>query len=138
MGTRFYAAEESSGHQRAKEGIVAATGSDTRRTRVFDVVRRYPWPEPYTGRALRNSFLDRWDGREEDLTAALDREVSAFRTAEKEGNFETAMVWAGEGVDLISDVAPAAELLRRIGSEAEKRLRRGYALLGRVRPASEA
>jgi nitronate monooxygenase len=125
MGTRFYAATESLGHQRAKERIVAARGSDTRRTRVFDLVRQHQWPEPYTGRALRNAFLGRWDGREEDLTAALDTEIPAFRAALKEGDFDTAMVWAGEAVDLISDIAPAAKLVRRISAEAEECLRRG-------------
>jgi nitronate monooxygenase len=129
MGTRFYAATESLGHRRAKERIVAASAGDTRRTRVFDVVRQNQWPEPYTGRALRNAFLERWDGREGELTAALDTETPAFGAAAREGDFDTAMVWAGEGVDLISDVVPAAELVRRIGLEAEACLRRGDALL---------
>ena len=133
MGTRFYASTESLGHQRAKERIVAARGSDTRRTRVFDMVRQHAWPERYTGRALRNAFLERWDGREDDLEAALDAEIPAFRGAMKEGDFDTAMVWAGEGVDLISDVAPAAELVRRIGAEAEACLRQGSELLSSVR-----
>jgi nitronate monooxygenase len=129
MGTRFYAATESSGHQKAGEIIVAARGSDTRRTRVFDVVRRYDWPRPYTGRALRNPFLERWDGKEDDLGAALDEEIPRFQAASREGDFDTAMVWAGEAVDLISDVAPAGELVRRIGAEAEARLRYGGELL---------
>ena len=130
MGTRFYAAMESLGHRRAKERIVAASASDTRRTRVFDVVRQNEWPEPFTGRALRNAFLERWDGREEGLTAALDTETPAFGAAVREGDFDTAMIWAGEGVDLISDVAPAAELVRRVGVEAEACLQRGNELLG--------
>ena len=123
VGTRFYAATESLGHQRAKERIVEAGGGDTRRTRVFDVVRGHDWPEPYTGRALGNRFLERWDGREDDLAAALDKEGHAFREAVREGDFETAMVWAGEAVDLIDEVADAAELVRSIGNEAETNLR---------------
>jgi nitronate monooxygenase len=123
MGTRFYAATESLGHQQAKECIVAANGSDTRRTRVFDVVRGYEWPVPYTGRALRNPFLERWDGREDDLRAALDTEGRAFQEAVREGDFETAMIWASEAVDLIAEVADADELVRSIGSEAESSLR---------------
>ena len=59
MGTRFYAATEASGHERAKERIVAAGGGNTQRTRVFDLVRGHEWPEAYTGRALRNTFLER-------------------------------------------------------------------------------
>ncbi len=128
MGTRFYAAIESSGHQRAKESIMAARGGDTQRTRVFDIVREHKWPEPYTGRALRNTFLERWDGREEDLAATLDTETPSFKTAVREGDVDTAMVWAGEAVDLISDLAPAAELVASIGAEAEACLRYGSEL----------
>lgn len=123
VGTRFYAAAESLGHERAKERIVAAGGGDTRRTRVFDVVRGHGWPAPYTGRALRNSFLERWADREDELAGALDTEGARFRGAEEKGDFDTAMVWAGEAADLIADVAGAAELVRRIGTEAEARLR---------------
>lgn len=133
MGTRFYAATEASGHQRAKERIVAARGGDTQRTRVFDIVRGHEWPEPYTGRALHNTFLERWDGREEDLAAALDTETPAFQTAVREGDVDTAMVWAGEAVDLISDLAPAAELVARIGAEAEACLRYGGTLTDNTR-----
>jgi len=133
MGTRFYAATEASGHQQAKERILAARGGDTQRTRVFDIVREYEWPEPYTGRALHNTFLERWDGREEDLTAVLDTETPAFQTALREGDVDTAMVWAGEAVDLISDLAPAAELVASIGAEAETCLRRGSVLTDNTR-----
>ncbi len=130
VGTRFYASAESSGHERAKERLVGASGGDTRRTRVFDVVRGQGWPEPYTGRALVNPFLERWDGREDDLIAALDDEAKAFREASASGDFDTAMVWSGEGTDLIRDVPAAAALLRRMGEEAEDRLRSARGFLG--------
>jgi nitronate monooxygenase len=138
MGTRFYAATEALGHQRAKESIVAAKGGDTRRTRVFDMVREHAWPEPYTGRAIRNPFMERWDGREDDLIAALNEEVPGFHAAVRNGDTDTAMVWAGEAVDLISDAAPAAELVRRIGAEAEACLRHGSELLAGARPTSSS
>lgn len=130
VGTRFYAATESLGHPEAKERIVAANGGDTRRTRVFDLVRGYQWPEPYTGRALRNRFLERWDDREEDLVEALSTEAPAFQAASKDGNFDSAMVWAGEAVDLITGLLPAADLVRRIGAETEAALLAGARLLG--------
>ena len=129
MGTRFYAATEALGHERAKDHIVAAKGRDTRRTRVFDVVRQHAWPQPYTGRAIRNRFMERWGSREEDLSVALDEENPRFRAAVRDGDFERAMIWAGEGVDLISDVAPAGELVRRIGAQTEAYLRHAGELL---------
>jgi nitronate monooxygenase len=130
MGTRFYAATESLGHPRAKERLVAAAGGNTRRTRVFDVVRDHRWPEAYTGRALANPFLERWDNQVEELLSVQNTEASAFQAATERGDFDTAMVWAGEGVDLITDVGPAAELLMRVGTEAEARLRLAGNLLG--------
>jgi nitronate monooxygenase len=130
MGTRFYAATESLGHPRAKERLVAAVGGNTRRTRVFDVVRGHQWPEAYTGRAIVNPFLEKWDNRVEELASTQDTEASAFRAATERGDFDTAMVWTGEGVDLITDVRPAAELLLRTGAEAETRLRLARNLLG--------
>ncbi|HEX5847904.1 MAG TPA: nitronate monooxygenase [Rubrobacter sp.] len=129
IGTRFYAAIEALGHESAKEYIVAAKGRDTERTRVFDVVRQHAWPRPYTGRAIRNRFMERWGRREDDLGEALDEEIPRFRAAVREGDFDTAMIWAGEGVDLISDVAPAGELVRRIGAETEACLRHTSELL---------
>ena len=134
IGTRFYAATEALGHERAKERIIAATGRDTRRTRVFDMVRQHAWPQTYTGRAIRNPFMERWDGREDGLEAALDEEILRFRAAVKDADFDTAMIWAGEGVDLVSDVAPAGELVRRIGAETEAHLRQANELLGRTGP----
>jgi nitronate monooxygenase len=131
MGTRFYAATEALGHRSAKERIIAARGGDTRRTRVFDVVRQHAWPQPYTGRAIRNRFMERWGGRE-DLSEALDEEIPRFRAAVRDGDFDTAMIWAGEGVDLISDVAPAGELVRRIGAETEACLQHASELLSRI------
>jgi nitronate monooxygenase len=129
IGTRFYAAEESLGHPGAKERIERAVGGDTVRTRIFDIVRGYRWPGPYTGRALRNRFLDRWHGREGALAERLDAEAPAFHAAVAEGRFDTAMVWAGEAVDLIAAVQPAAGIVTRVSAEAEHRLRAAADLL---------
>jgi len=129
IGTRFYAATEALGHERAKERIVVARGHDTERTRVFDIIRQRKWPMPYTGRAIRNDFMERWAGRENDLISALDEEIPGFRAAVRDGDFDRAMVWAGEGVEMISDVAPAGELVRRIGAETEACLRHARELL---------
>jgi nitronate monooxygenase len=67
--------------------------------------------------------MERWGRREDELGVTLDEEIPRFRAAVRDGDFDTAMIWAGEGVDLISDIAPAGELVRRIGAEAEACLR---------------
>ncbi|MGE3774620.1 MAG: NAD(P)H-dependent flavin oxidoreductase, partial [Gammaproteobacteria bacterium] len=104
IGTRFYAASESLASAEAKARIVAAEARQTERTRVFDVVRGYDWPSPYTGRALRNAFTARWQGREDALAAALASEQPRYWRAAQDGDHDTAVVWAGEAVDLIGEV----------------------------------
>ena len=129
MGTRFYASTEALGDERAKARVVAASGGETTQTRVFDIVRGYAWPEVYPGRALCNDFLERWTGREKALTAALNRERPAYQRATQEGDFDTAVVWAGEATDLIKSVESAGALVARISAEAEAQLRFGAELL---------
>jgi nitronate monooxygenase len=129
IGTRFCASPEALGHDRAKQRIVAARGNETARTRVFDIVRGYAWPPAYTGRALRNRFLERWDGHERDLATALETEHAAYQVAASDGDFDTALVWAGEAVDLIKTVEGAAALVARISAEAETQLRTGAELV---------
>ena len=129
MGTRFCASTEALGRERAKQRLVAAHGGETARTRVFDIVRDYAWPAPYTGRALRNDFMARFDGREDALVSTLDVERVAYRKAADADDYDTALVWAGEGVDLVTTIEPAGTLVTRIGDDAESRLRDGGRLL---------
>lgn len=42
------------------------------------------------------------------------REQPRYTAAVEQGDFDTAAVWAGEGIDLIREVAPAGEIVRRL------------------------
>lgn len=123
IGTRFYACTEALGHAHAKQRIAEANGGQTSRTRVFDVVRGYDWPGGYTGRAIVNRFMRRWHGQEDALTTNAHAERAAFYKAAQDGDVDTAMVWAGEAVDLIERVEDAATLVERIAQGAEAQLR---------------
>jgi len=114
LGTRFLAAEESLAAPEARQRVVAANGDATLRTTVFDIVRGYDWPDGMTARALRNAFSDRWHGREGMLKNNLSREKQAYATAVERRDFDTALVFAGEGIDLIDAVLPAAEIVERV------------------------
>jgi nitronate monooxygenase len=127
IGTRFYATTEALGHESAKRRIVAARAEDTGRTSVFDIVRGYAWPDAIDGRAIRNRFCERWHGREGELTATLETERVAYQAAARDGDCDTAVVWAGEGVDLIHEVESAATLVARIAADAEALLKRSAA-----------
>ena len=122
MGTRFYATHEALGAGKAKELIAAASGDATIRTGVFDSVRDLAWPERYSGRALNNTFAELWHGYGDDLRASMHFERRRYRKATELNDFDTAVVWAGECVDLIERVESASELVQRLGQEAEQRL----------------
>lgn len=124
VGTRFCATTEWLGHDNAKARIVSEGGDTTVRTTVFDIVRRYDWPEPYTGRAIRNAFVERWHGRETELAHTLVTEADRYTTAATAGDVDTGVVFAGEGIDLIRDIAPAADVLARLVAQAEGLLTR--------------
>jgi len=119
VGTRFYATQEAAGVQAAKECIVMADGDATIRSILFDIARRNVWPAPFTGRVLRNAFSERWRGREAELLQHQEAEATRYAAARATGDFDTAAVIAGEAVDLIGDIPPAAEVVERIVREAE-------------------
>jgi nitronate monooxygenase len=128
MGTRFYATPEALGKDRGKSRIVEARGDQTARTTLFDIVRGLAWPAGFPGRALRNDFMARWDGREHDLANALDVEQPAYHAASEAADFNTAVVWASAAVDLIHSVESAGAIVARISAEAELHLRECPAL----------
>jgi nitronate monooxygenase len=122
IGTRFCATEESLMHPVAKQLLISATGDETVRTPVFDQVRGFAWPEGFTGRAIRNAFVDRWHGRSDGLDRDLD-ERQRYLSAVDAGDFDTALIWAGEIVDMVDRVEPAAAVVEQIGAEAATWLR---------------
>ena len=122
LGTRFCATPEALYPDWAKKQLVDGGGDETRRTQVFDIARGLDWPSPYTGRALRNAFVDAWDGREEELRASAEAR-ERFALGHQAGDPDTGLVWAGEGTDLITAVEPAGELVGQIVAQAEGLLR---------------
>jgi nitronate monooxygenase len=118
MGTRFSVASESLASMGAKARVVAASGDDTLRTSVFDIVRGYTWPTEYTGRAVSNRFSGVWHGREDSL-AVDEAQRARYADAAARGDADIAVVFAGEGIDLIHAVEPAAQILDCVIREAE-------------------
>ena len=128
MGTRFTATRESLWDQAMKSATLAASGDQTEQTRVFDVVRGAAWPPIYPGRALRNAFSARWNGREDELAADQAAQEKTYLAADP-NDFTTRVVWAGEGVDLIGDIPTASEVIERVVAEAAAVLRERASLV---------
>jgi nitronate monooxygenase len=123
MGTRFYVATEALASLGAKNRVVAASGDDTLRTTVFDLAHGYQWPREYTGRAVRNRFAEAWHGHEDALTAN-DGERARYAEAAARGDADIAVVFAGEGIDLVHAIEPAATILAHMIHEAEAAIAR--------------
>jgi nitronate monooxygenase len=122
MGTRFYASIECDAPEEAKRRICASGNGDTVRGVVFDWSRNIFWPAPFTGRSLINDHTRRWIGREAELMHNIEAVTAEYAAAKAAGNFDIAVVFAGESAGLINDIPPAAEIVERIATEAEQLL----------------
>jgi nitronate monooxygenase len=114
VGTRFIASGESLSTSAAKQRVVQANGDATVRTTVFDIVRGYDGWNGITGRALRNRFTATWHGKEAALRERIDAERKTYNAAVERQDYDTGVIFAGEAVDLIDEILPAAEIVRRI------------------------
>jgi nitronate monooxygenase len=88
---------------------------------VFDIARGLPWPERFPSRVLRNDFVVRWAGHEDEL--ADDRSAQAeLAGAIAADDRRTAPVDAGQGVGMVTGIAPVGEIIERLCTGAEKLL----------------
>ena len=113
MGTRLWATAGALIPDEAKRKILPATGDETVRTSVYDIVKQKHWPAGLTGRNMRNAFTEKWHGREAELKAMRGEEVRKVLEAWDEGDFETANVTVGEAIGLINDLPSARDVVRR-------------------------
>jgi nitronate monooxygenase len=115
LGTVFTTCTEALTSAAARDALLAADGRATVTTRVFDIARGYPWPATIPERVLRNDFVDRWDGREDELAADPSARAALAATAPPN---------AGQGVGMVTDARPAAEVIERLCRDATALLRR--------------
>ena len=131
VGTRFVAAPEAGAHPAYVQALIAAQAQDTIYTDppVFAV----GWPDaPH--RCLRASVaaaqafqgevvgegVDRWSGQR----FPIQRFKALTITETTRGAIAAMPHWAGESVDGVTKVQPAAEIVRELAGDAERLLRR--------------
>ena len=123
VGTRFQASREALVDAEVVKAILNGRGEDTERSRVLDIARESHWPVQYTGRTLRNEFLNEWRDREAELEG--NHEVrAAYLDAERQGDMRAVAVWASEAIDLITRSESAGEIVHHMATDAEETLRR--------------
>lgn len=113
VGTALLNTPQAGTPDAARTAMVGATSTDTAYSRVYDVVTG-GWPEEFGGRALRNPSIERWQGREHELTPA---DLDEIRAGEK-------VVYAGQGVGLLTDDRSAGTIVAEMATGAERLLRR--------------
>ncbi|MFE0510541.1 NAD(P)H-dependent flavin oxidoreductase [Streptomyces sp. NPDC058964] len=123
IGTRFQATAEALVDPSITESILEGRGQDTERSTVLDIARGSRWPSKYTARTLAHPYLDRWRGREAEL-AADPRARQAYRDDVARGAVPPLPVWAGESVDLITDLPSAQDLVTTMAAQAQDALTR--------------
>jgi NAD(P)H-dependent flavin oxidoreductase YrpB (nitropropane dioxygenase family) len=129
IGTRFLAAAEAGAHPTYVQALIGAEAQDTVYTEAFSV----GWPDaPH--RVLRSCITAAEAHQGEIVGEYVDPNTSRRRPlrrfqpfdihAEVTGAIEAMPHWAGESVDGVKRVQPAAEIVRELVDEAEQLLRR--------------
>jgi len=121
-GTAFYASREALTNERIKAAAVAASGDNTVRSSIFDIARRIDWPGRWTIRTLDNAFHREWAEKPEALEADSAVQAQRYKDAAAAGDADVAAVIVGEAIDLVHEIRPAAEIVRSIGQDAERRI----------------
>jgi nitronate monooxygenase len=122
VGTAFLGCREAGNSPAARRELFRAGDTATAYGAVFDVAQRLSWPQEYGGRGLRNAFFDTWADRLDEL-ADDDAAARQLREAREAEDFDTAYVYAGQGVGLLTEERSAAEVLADF-ARAEELLRR--------------
>ncbi|WP_459540561.1 NAD(P)H-dependent flavin oxidoreductase [Negativicoccus succinicivorans] len=123
MGSRFLLAEECQVHQNSKDAIIAATDTDsviTGFTRNNNV------------RGLRSAFTDEYlrlerEGAADDVLTALSRGTN--RLAAVDGDTVNGVVQVGQGLNRLTKIQPAKEIVDEIIHEMTERLQNAPQLL---------
>ncbi|MFI5353744.1 MAG: NAD(P)H-dependent flavin oxidoreductase [Candidatus Binatales bacterium] len=134
FGTRFVAAEETAAHPVYKARVTQAHAADTLHTTLYDI----GWPNaPH--RVIRTAMVEEWEragrpatgkrpGEGQKIATMRGRgvEVDLVRYAVNtpssyvEGEIEALPFYAGQSCTQVRDIMPAAQIVRRIASEARE------------------
>jgi nitronate monooxygenase len=116
VGTPFLLARESRTTPQAQAVIASSDETQTVLTSVFDRIQHKGWTTEYRGRALRNAFVDRWDGHEDAMMSQPQAE-SDFARAKTAHDYKVANIYAGQSVGTLRGVRSAADIVSDLEKE---------------------
>ncbi|MEO0872577.1 MAG: nitronate monooxygenase, partial [Pseudomonadota bacterium] len=79
IGSRLWATRESLAADGAVSAAIEASGDETARSAVFDILREKDWPEEYNFRSLRNAIHRQWEDRLEELRADPEAAIADYK-----------------------------------------------------------
>ena len=131
VGTAFVATPEAVEVPDAfKERIVQSDGQDTIFTQLYDLIGDSLWPQGIAGRVYSNRFVQRWDGREDEIQHRKEELASDAAEAWARHDPGVASVYMGQSAASVGSIRPAGEVLEDICGEAERVLRERFRELG--------
>ena len=110
VGSRFLASTESDAHEIFKQAVVDATARSTAVTRACS-------GKP--GRALRSPFVEAWVGRDDQIDSYPARAQEHFWRARAgcvDGDWENGYFPAGQCVEVIDEILPAAQVVEELAT----------------------
>ncbi|KAI7757251.1 hypothetical protein M8C21_023772 [Ambrosia artemisiifolia] len=136
LGTRFLATEESNAHPEYKKKLVEMS-----KTEYTNVYGRARWPgAPH--RVLKTPFFLKWRNLPDDENEAnqpvigrstihgMEKEIRRFAgtvpNKTTTGDIESMVMYAGEGVGLIEDILPAAQVVKRLVEGAQSLIQQRF------------
>ena len=126
VGTRFIASTESEAPEGFRRAIIEADGDSTIKSASVDLARKRYWPNAeFVVRVLKNSFVDRWHGRERELEQSIEVEHERFWSTFRSGDADNSGVLMGEVSGLVHDAPPAAQIVDSMIAQACERLGEG-------------
>lgn len=121
IGTGFLASVEAPISEIWKKAIISANSEDAVKVEVWnDIFPRRAAAYDTVPRAIRTPFIEKWQKSREAAQRDAERLRAEVISAIQQGKMEEFIPWAGQTVGLVHEVLPAAEILRRIVSEAEE------------------
>lgn len=126
FGTRFLLTPEASYSDEQKKMLMDASEGQTKRSMAFDEARgTMGWPKGVDGRGVINDTVKDF---ENDVGDSQSRR-SKYQEAEKSGDTQRIVTWAGSGVGNLSKIMLAADVVDEIDREAVDELKRLQASL---------
>jgi len=130
IGTRFLASVEAPVSGTWKQAIIAAESEDAIKVEVWnDIFPRGPAAYDTVPRSIRTPFIEKWQKSREEAKKEAERLRAEVISAIQQGKMEEFIPWAGQTAGLVCDILPAAEIVKKIVTEAEYVLRQAPKLV---------